>query len=198
MEHNFLKELLKTDQTVFSFKELKMRFRSMSAPSLQSRLSYYVKRGDLYHIRRGLYAKDSKYNRFELAIKIFTPSYISFETVLGAHGVTFQYYNQIFVASYQSREIVCDDQTYVFKSIKSVILTNITDIEITPYYSIASVERAFLDTVYLNKHYHFDNLEPLNWDTVYKLLPIYGDNQSMKQRVNMYYNWFKKEGGSNA
>lgn len=30
----------------------------------------------------GIYAKDKNYEKYELATKIFTPSYISFETVL--------------------------------------------------------------------------------------------------------------------
>ena len=31
-------------------------------------------------------------------------------------------------------------------------------------YYVASKERAFLDILYLNKDYHFDNLSPLNFD----------------------------------
>ncbi|MCL4380415.1 hypothetical protein M1466_02940 [Candidatus Dependentiae bacterium] len=43
-------------------------------------------------------------------------------------------------------------------------------------------------------HYHFDNLEPLDWDTVYELLPIYEDNKSMRQRVDRYYAAWKNKG----
>ena len=92
--------MLRADQTAFSIKELLLSFRSMDKGLLKSKLHYYAKKGDLYHIRRGLYAKDAQYDRFELAIKIFIPSYISFETVLASAGMIFQYYSQIFVASY--------------------------------------------------------------------------------------------------
>ena len=130
MEEGFFKNILREDQTVFSFKELLLKYRGIDPKVLKSKISYYLKRGDLYHIRRGLYAKDKDYNRLELATKILTPSYISFETVLASAGIIFQYYSQIFVASYQTREIICDGKTYSFKRIKPTVLTNSFCIEI--------------------------------------------------------------------
>ena len=58
------------------------------------------------------------------------------------------------------------------------------------YYSIASKERAFLDVVYLNKDYYFDNLSPLNWDMVFLILPLY-ENKRMVKKVGEYYKNFK-------
>lgn len=193
MQKNILNALLRETQTVFSFKELLLRFKTDEVKALKSQLNYYVKNGDFHHIRRGLYAKDANYNRFEAGTKIFTPSYISFETVLSAAGIIFQYDSRIFVASYQSREIVCDGQTYIFRTLKSAILINSAGIEMRDDYSIACPERAFLDVIYLNKQYYFDNLEPLNWDKVYEIVPIYGNNKRMKKRVDKYYDSFKKE-----
>lgn len=143
---------------------------------------YYVKQGQLYHIRKGIYAKDKNYDRLELATKIYTPSYVSFETVLSAAGIIFQKYGQIFVASYQTREIVCDGEVYSFRKIKNAILTDQTGLENRGTYYIASNERAFLDTLYLNKDYHFDNLLPLDWGKVDDLLPIY-DNKRIAKTV---------------
>ena len=54
------------------------------------------------------------------------------------------------------------------------------------YYSIASKERAFLDVVYLNKDYHFDNLANLNWDKVFEILPIY-HNKRLDKKVKEYF-----------
>ena len=54
-------------------------------------------------------------------------------------------------------------------------------------YHIASPERAFLDIIYRNKDYHFDNLSALNWEKVYELLPIYGGNKRMAKMVKMYH-----------
>lgn len=196
MSENPLKMILKKEQTVFSFKELILLLKTDDVALLKAKLNYYIKNGELYHIRRGLYAKDANYNRLELAVKILTPAYVSFETVLTLSGVIFQYYNTIFVASYQSREIVCDGQAYAFRRLKPSILTNSMGIKD----GAAILERAFLDVVYLNKEYHFDNLDPLNWDRVYELLPIYGAHKSMKKRVDAYYDSWKRsllEGVSN-
>ena len=159
----------------------------------KKRVNYYVQSGDLYPIRRGIYAKDKNYDRFELATKIFTPAYISFETVLGHAGVTFQYYSQIFVASYQTKEIVADGQKIVFKTLKDSILTNSAGIENKENYAIASPERAFLDVVYLSKEYHFDQLSLLNWDKVNEILAIYGKNKKMRDRVSKYYQFVQEQ-----
>lgn len=165
----------------------------IDAKTAKVRINYYVKSGDLYSIRRGIYAKDRNYDRFELATKIYTPAYISFETVLGNAGVTFQYYSQIFVASYQTRDIVADDQKITYRTLKSSILTNSAGIENKENYAISSPERAFLDVVYLSKDYHFDQLSTLNWDKVKEILQIYGNSKRMSDRVSNYYQYSKAQ-----
>lgn len=184
---NYISTILRSQQTVFSAKDIMLLWGEASSDAVRVRISYYAKSGDLYRIRRGFYAKDKDYNKFELATKIFTPSYMSFETVLGQAGITFQHYNRIFAASYVTREITADGQVYSYKRIKDAILTNPAGIESKNNYSIATPERAFLDVVYLNKDYHFDNLSPLNWDKVFEILPSYGGNKRMEKTVKKYH-----------
>ena len=143
-------------------------------------------------VRRGIYSKDRNYDKYELATKIYTPSYVSMETALGAAGITFQLYGQIFVASYTTKEIECDGQKYSYKKIKDAILTNQIGIESRENYSIASPERAFLDVIYLNKDYHFDNFSALNWEKVREILPIY-NNKRMEKKVGEYFKKHKIE-----
>jgi hypothetical protein len=180
-------DLLRTNQTVFSFKEVALIWGDTHPQTIKAAINYYVRTGALYSIRKGFYAKDKSYDKFELATKIYTPSYISFETVLGPAGITFQYYNQIFVASYLTRDIVVDQQTYSFRKIKDSILIQDAGIQMKGNKSMAVPERAFLDVLYLNKDYHFDNLTPLNWEKVFQILPIYGDHKRMKKTVTQYY-----------
>ena len=52
--------------------------------------------------------------------------------------------------------------------------------------NIAIPERAFLDTVYLNAQYHFDNLHPLNRKVIQELLPLY-QSERMKERVTVMF-----------
>lgn len=192
MERGFLKDILRLHQTVYSFKELALIWPQAETKTIKSRINYYIRHKDLYAIHRGLYAKDTQYDRLEVATKLYAPSYISFETVLKSSGVIFQHYNQIFVAAGQSKTLVCDDQTYTFNRIKPSVLTNPLGIEIKEQYSIASPERAFLDILYCNTDYYFDNLSPLNWEKVYEILPIY-NNKRMKKLVDEYYATIKGE-----
>lgn len=180
-------KLLRSDQTVFSFQDIALLTGENNPALLARRLSHYRTKGELYPLRKGFYAKDKNYNPLELATKIYTPAYISFETVLAKAGIIFQYYRQIFVASYLKREITVQDQTYTFRKIKESVLTDHTGIEIKGKYAIASPERAFLDMIYLMKDYHFDNLRSLSWEKVLAILPIYGGNRRMKKQVESYY-----------
>lgn len=182
-----ISDLLRSSQTVFTFQDVALIWGDTNPKATIAGVNYYIRTGQLYRIRKGIYAKDKDYHHLELATKIYTPSYVSFETVLRQAGITFQYYSQTFVASYISREIVADGQGIIYKRIKDSILTNAAGVEAKGHYSIATPERAFLDSVYVYKRYHFDNLRPLNWDTVFTLLPIYGGNKSMEQRVERYH-----------
>ena len=186
MEKDYISTLLRTSNTVFTFKELSLIWKETDVKLTKKRVYRYTKMGKLYPIRKGIYAKDKNYDKLELANKIFTPAYISLETVLSREGIVFQHYDQIFVISYLSREILCDGHTYVFHWMKNVILMNTFGIEKKGNYSIASKERAFLDTIYLNKNYHFDNLSSIKWDICFEMLAIY-NNKAMTKRLNSYH-----------
>ena len=182
----YLDTLLRSKKTVFSTKDVALLWGGKNEAAARVRLSYYVKTEKLIHIHRGLYAKDKNYDKLELATRIYTPSYISFETVLAKAGVTFQFYSQIFVASYVTREIITNGQTYSYKRIKDSILTSPAGVGVKDNYHIASPERAFLDVVYSNKDYHFDNLSSLSWEKVFEILSIY-NNKSMEKKVKKYH-----------
>lgn len=190
---DYISAILRSKQTVFSVKEIMLLWGEPTSDAARVRINYYARNGHLHRIRRGFYAKDKSYNRLELATKIFSPSYISLETVLGRAGITFQHYSQIFVVSYISRELKVDGQVYSYRKVKDAILTNHLGVEHRENYSIASAERAFLDVIYLNKDYHFDNLSILNWDKVFEILPVYGGNKRMEKTVKKYYEGAKAQ-----
>lgn len=163
--------------TVFTTKEIALILRETNLDKVKSRVNYFVNKGVLIQLRKGIFAKNTGYEVLELANKILKPSYISLETVLQKEGVVFQDYGKTtFVISYQTREIEVGDYTISFKKIKDDILTNPKGVLVENGYSIATVERAFLDAVYLYKNYYFDNLHPLNWERVENLLDIYKSN----------------------
>ncbi|MBT4594850.1 hypothetical protein HOD08_03150 [bacterium] len=184
--------ILRSKSTVLTFKEILIASGEKRPDLLRRRLNYYVQQGELYSIRRGLYAKNKNYDRLELATKILIPAYVSFETVLAEAGVIFQYYKTIFVATYKTREIECDGQPYSFRQIKDDILMNPAGVENKGNYLAATKERAFLDVLYLNKGYYCDNLSALDFEKVNKLLPIY-NNKRMVQKVKQYFEKFQEE-----
>jgi len=185
---SYIPTILRSPKTVFTFKDIVLLWGD-SGNRVRVRLNYYIKKGDLIHIRRGFYAKDRDYDKLELATRIFTPSYISFETILGEAGIIFQYYNSIFSASYLTRNITINDQRYSYRKIKDTTLTDKAGIDNRDQYSVASPERAFLDTVYINRDYHFDNLSSLSWDKVFKILPIYKNKIMLKKVEKLYKHW---------
>lgn len=185
-------DILRSPKTVFTFKDISLIWRDADKSTTIASIGYYVRTGQLYRIRRGIYAKDENYNKEELATRIFTPAYISFETILGRSGINFQYYSQIFVASYLTREIIIDNQIYSFKKIKNMILSNSLGVEQKEESPIAITERAFLDTLYINKNYHFDNTDSLDWEKIFEILPIY-NNKRMTKEVNNLYKYFQSQ-----
>ncbi len=177
----YLETILRSPKTVFTFEDLALLWGEANIKAVRVRLSYYVSRGKLYRIRRGLYAKDKNYNRLELATRIYPPSYVSFETILAREGLIFQFYAPISVASHLTRDIEVDGQVYSFKKIKMPVLINPLGIENRGESSFATKERAFLDTLYIHGDYYFDSLNGLNWDRVSEILPAYQNRRMAKQ-----------------
>ncbi len=186
----YLEVLLRSPKTVFSTKDVALLWGEEKEQTVTGRLNKYIKAGKLIRARRGIYAKDENYNRFELATRIYTPSYISFETVLTRAGINFQYYETIFVASYITREINVEGQKISFIRMKDYVLSNTAGIEHANGIATATKERAFLDRIYVSKDYHFDNLDMLSWDRVSEILPIY-NNKRLEKKVREYFEHYK-------
>lgn len=189
-EKKSISGILRSPKTVFTFKDISLIWGGTNKKATIAGVNYYVKTGELYRIRRSIYGKDKNYDKLELATRILTPSYVTFETVLTQVGINFQFYKKITIASYQTREIIIDGQTYSYKKIKDFVLTNPAGVEHKNETSIASPERAFLDTIYIHKDYHFDNLGSLNWDKVFEILPMY-ENKRMAKKVNEFFEHYK-------
>ena len=186
MASDKLLSLFKSKNTVFTFKRNSITLARNRYKFGQKEKLAIMRKQKIFRLRKGIYVKDKDYNKFELATKIYKPSYISFETVLSQSGVIFQYYSQIFVASYLTREIGVDGRKYFYRKIKSSILTDSSDLEYKGTYWIATKEKASLDTLYLNKNYYFDNISVLDKEKILEILPIY-KNKSLEKGVKEIY-----------
>jgi len=183
---SYLSAILKSPKTIFTVWDIAILWQSPNTNATIVRLNYYVKKGELIRIRRGIYATSSQYDKIELSTRIYTPSYVSFETVLAQEGLIFQFQSSIQIASYLTREICIAKQSYSYRKIKNSVLTNSIGIKNSEQISIATPERAFLDILYTNGNYHFDNLRSLNWENVFAILPIY-ENQRLVKIVNQLF-----------
>ncbi|NDA63155.1 MAG: hypothetical protein EBX50_14110 [Chitinophagia bacterium] len=174
MKHSdFILSIYQDKRTVFRLADIAMLFPEAQVKYLSERMSYYVKTGRLYSLRRGVYAKPN-YNPLELANMLFTPSYVSLEYVLQQAGVIFQYDSRITCISYLSRDTQIDGKTYSYRRIKEEIVLNPKGvIQNDAGYSIATAERAFLDLLYLNKDFYVDNLMGLNQALIEELVAVY-------------------------
>ena len=181
---SFIAKIYQSPKTILTTKDLTLLLKEKSKSNLNSKIAYYKKRGILIGLSRGIFAKENHYDLKELATSVYLPSYISFETALREQGIIFQHYETIFVASKWSRIVRINNHTFNFRKVKDIVLYNPAGILIKNNYSIAGPERAFLDTIYLFKNYHFDNLRPLDWDLCFNLAKIYKNKQLIKRLAN--------------
>lgn len=166
-------EIYRDSRTVFRIGDIALLTDDEKDESLRKKLHYHVQCGKLLNPRKGFYAK-AGYNPAELACLLYTPTYISLEYVLQQAGVIFQYDSAITNVSYLSRETEIDNRWFRYRQMKGVILANTAGIILNKNnINIAVPERAFLDMLYLNKNFYFDNLHVLNRKTINRLAPVY-------------------------
>lgn len=190
MNNDIILTLYSQPQTVFTLDEISLYFPNIPYENLRSRIRYFTNIGKLKRLRQGVYAKEG-YSPLELANKLYKPSYISLETVLGTGNVVFQYYETIFAVSYLTRTVTVNKLSIQYRQIKEEILTSTDGILQKDGYFIATLERAFLDAIYIYKNYHFDNLGAIDWKKVEILKKIY-KSKIFEKRVKEYYQDYKE------
>ncbi|MBI5022877.1 MAG: hypothetical protein HZC05_01775 [Candidatus Magasanikbacteria bacterium] len=191
MSDNSIVILLKTKRTVFSTKDLAMLWKIDDLNYLKVKVYRLVKSGALKRIKKGFFAFDDNYNVWELANKLCSPSYVSLRTVLAASGVIFQYDSTIYSIAKNSRVVTVGKQKFVYQKIKNEVLFNITGLKITNDCTSAVLERAILDTLYLQKDCYFDNIRPINWDMCFEFVKIYQNKKLENRLQNLYQTYVK-------
>ena len=170
-EIDILFEIYKDSRTVFRINDIALLINSNDR-LLYQKLNKLVKKGKLLNIRKGIYAKEG-YKAEELACLLYTPTYISLGYVLQRSGIVFQYDSAITNISYLNRTIYVNELSIQYRQIKRDVLLNTNGIIFQNNTNIATPERAFLDTLYLNGFFYFDNIKQLDITKVNQLLPIY-------------------------
>lgn len=183
LQNQLLLDLYKDKASVFTMQGIAMTYGyGLDRDTVKNRMIGYVKKGEILNPRKGIYAKPG-YDEKELACLLYTPSYISLEYVLQRAGIVFQYSDEITSVGNLSRMVEIDGKVYRYRKIKGEILIDTTGIIREGNVNIASPERAFLDTLYLDSNYYFDNPSSLDKQKVLSLLPIY-NSKTLAQRVS--------------
>src|SRR3989338_5547050 len=176
--------LYQSGRSVFSIDDLRVFWLEDSSDNLKSQAAYYVERGKLIRLRRGVYALGS-YNDLELANKLIVPSYVSLETALLKHGIVFQPVPAITSAAGYDKKIIVDAHVFRFYKMAPDILLNPRGLQREGEILIASPERAIGDWLHLGRPAEFVNLSGIDEDKLREIASIYADDAVKDQIVNL-------------
>jgi len=187
---NFIK-LLRSKKSIFTIDDLKMILDTTNSATIRNYLS---RAKEKWLVKQVFYwvwkLVDKELDLLELACKINKNSYISFETVLKKYWAIFQYYDTIFLASNKSIEKKALNQTFKTIKLKASILLNPLWVENKKTYSIATLERAICDRVYISPNYYFDDLSNIDWDKLETISEIY--NNRVIKEIKLLRNKYAK------
>jgi predicted transcriptional regulator of viral defense system len=181
-----LNRLLKTKRNLVNLDDLSSIWgQSKRSDTVQSARDY-ARAGKLHRIYRGVYAIDpDDIDVFVFANKAHTPSYVTGETILAKHGLTFQASNVVHSASTRSKLIKLKDACFLYHMIKEDVFYHPLGVIHDGGISEASLERAITDLLYYSRgEYDLDALDhsKIDWPTLKRIAAIYG-KKSLIRRV---------------
>jgi len=177
-----IEQLFASNKKVFTIADLRIIWHEKEADRLKSQVKYYIDRGKLTRIKRGIYSLSDDYTPFELAGKLIVPSYISLETALLKHALIFQYTSAITSMALYTRTLSVNQREFEYHKLNQQILYNRTGIVREDNHEIASPERAVGDWMYLGRSPGFDNLRPLNKEKLKRIASIY-EVKNLENRI---------------
>jgi len=170
-----LTKLLQSNLKVFTLDDLGIIWGQKSRSATRQSARDYASRGSLIRLRQGVYALPHvELDSFMVANKLLAPSYITGLSVLIDAGLSFQFTSCVFSAASYNKKYELGEKTFVYSQVKESILFNSLGLNDTGPTSIAGVERAMCDLVYLNKgRYPFEGFEGINWELMDSCAKIY-------------------------
>lgn len=181
-----LASLINLNKTVFSLSDLGKIWKIIDKKYLKLAVFRLVARGELIRVCRGYYSLREDYEPLELANKLFSPSYVSLETVLFRKGVIFQDYSETISSAGRNRwEKKINGKLFSYFKIKNEILLNPIGVEHKGSYVAAGLERAIGDMIYLHPNYYFDNLVEVDKKKLIKIADIYQNKRVYKELTKL-------------
>lgn len=192
---NKLRELERGVREIFTAQDLAVVWGYPDKRKLFELIKYYVQRGEIFAIARGLYAKRD-YTEKELransrllyciANKLVPNSYVSLFTVLKAEGVIDQYYDGVY--SIASRRVVRNVRgiKFEYRRVSPKILWSDWGIEDVEGNRVASLERAVLDTWYSEGSWELGRTHTLDMVKLKQGSAVYGGRVARRVKNAKY------------
>lgn len=167
-----LQKLVESGRTVFTPLELRMLWRDKPHNTKIAAVRM-ANQGFLLRLSRGYYALNKKYNIYELANRIVSPSYVSFQAALTDAGVGFQARGEVGSVALLNYRKKIDGRIYTYVAMKEVLFFNRDGIVDRQGVAMATPERAVLDSFYFGFLPDIDNEEKLNKPLLARLSGLY-------------------------
>ena len=177
-----IESLLVSGKNLFSLQDLAVIWEVGESKKLKEQVKYYLRKGRLHQIKRGIYSLKKEYSDLDLAQKLIPLSYITFHTALSIQGINFQYYTEIHSSSLKSRRIKIGDKTFVYHKIPEQAFYNNLGLIKEPTYTIASPERAIVESLLFATRLGFDHLDNIDKDKLIEITKLY-ENKRLEARV---------------
>ena len=156
-----LKILMESKKTVFRTKDLQSLWRESS----RNTIVYAKRMADknlILKLAKGYYALNKEYSPYELANLIISPSYVSFNSALLYWGVCFQMSDTVCSVSLLVYQKKIGERTFTYQAMKKDLFFNAEGISAKNNVSVASPERALLDSFYFKAAANVDDWEKIN------------------------------------
>lgn len=169
---NRLKILMESGRTVFTPLDLRMLWR---VNTLNAKISAVrmVGKSLIIRLASGYYALNDRYNRHELANRIASPSYVSFQSALFYAGINFQAREEIASVALRNHRKEVGNTIYTYAAMKKELFFNSEGVVTREGVFIALPERAILDSFYFGYLPDIDDASKLNKTYLAKLSAMY-------------------------
>ncbi|MCI0447718.1 type IV toxin-antitoxin system AbiEi family antitoxin domain-containing protein [bacterium] len=151
-----LREVLPSD--VFTDTEASALMQKNSPDARYGLIKRAIASGDIIQLRRGVYALGKRYRRqpfnlFELANKIYSPSYVSLESALSYHGwIPEAAYTTTSISAKRSKEFKTPAGVFSYTRIPRFNFIGVERmVQGKSIFLIATPTKALIDYVYVNK-----------------------------------------------
>lgn len=179
-----LKLLIDSTKTIFKPVDLRLIWQEgeLNAKIYTVRM---VKKGLILKLAKGYYALNDHYNIYELANSVVSPSYVSFDSALFFYNLNFQLKTDVDSVSTLNYQKKINGHIYKYFSMRKELFYNIEGIIIRDNVSIASGERAVLDSLYFGLLPNIDNPDKLNKEYLRKLSSFYP--KTVRKKAENFY-----------